>query len=68
MDLLANRIASLRSKLGSVEKHNIGSALKGRERFLMERKEELERLMADLGYEVKRSVEERVEILLKDDD
>jgi len=68
IDQLANRIASLRSKLGNVEKHRMGSALTGRKRFLLERVEELERLCADLGWEFKQKVDAKVKILLKPDD
>ena len=67
MDCLANRIASLRSKLGSIEKHQMGNALTGRKRFMLERMEELERLVTDFGPLVKQRVDARVEILMKPD-
>ncbi len=68
IDQIANRIASLKSKLGNVEKHKMGGALTGRKRFLLERTEEMERLAGDFGVEFKRRVISRVADLLKDDD
>ena len=66
IDAIANRIASLKSKLGNIEKHQMGGALTGRKRFMLERMGELERLVMDFGAEVKGRVDERVAMLLKD--
>ena len=66
VDCLANHIASLRSKLGSLGRHQIGRALSGKKRFVVERLEEVEAIAAELGYEMQVRVNERVETLLKD--
>jgi len=67
IDALANHIASYKSKLGTIEKHKMGSALTGRRRIALERMEAVEALATSLGYEVRRRVDDRVAELLKDD-
>jgi len=68
IDQMANRIASLKTKLGNATRKEVRGALTGRKRLFQERVEELESLAADLGTDFRRKVEERVNLLLKDDD